>query len=186
MAASEHINPFIKAYHISWDTTPPHELKPRESHVVVPGSNVHPDILHMGTRRAAVQIHRTHLHEYEIDQTKMNPVTFADSEDMIFKTTQGGRDWGPFNRSMQGKQEGLWENVTPDTEEVVNKGVVVSYRNRGEDPGSLSFMVPKSAIASGAVRYKGVTDLTAKDESGRTTRDKIEEEEGMYRYERKV
>ena len=188
MSASEHINPFIKAYHVSWNTTPPHELEPSNLQTFQEHENRHPDILHMGTRRASMQIHRTHLHEYEIDPSALHPVVHGDSPAMLevasskvpsYKTRE-------IKEKMAGVQPELWESLPGDPREAVGTGKVFPYRNLAEDVGSISFMVPKSAIASGAVRYKGVTDLDAKDESGRTTRDKIEEEEGMYRYERKV
>ena len=182
MAAIDNVSNYIKAYHISWNETPPHELKPDVMHTAVVGRNVHPDILHMGTRRSAIQIHRTHLHEYEIDPTKIDPLVYSD-EDQIVKYTEQrpmnykGRD---FTNAMRGKQEGLWESTIPDVHDVVHRGIVTPYRNRGEDPGSISYMVPKSAIQSGAVRYKGFDDLTQIGESGKTRRREIEEEEKAY------
>lgn len=183
MAASDHLNNYIKAYHISWGTTPPHE---RDSSDVVftYNDNVHPDALHMGTRRAAIQIHRTHLHEYEINPSALHPVTQGDSPIMKEKTEKEGWRAKSANEAMRGLQPELWETVSADPRQAVRTGQVLPYRNLGEDTGSISFIVPKSAINSGAVRYVGVTDLTAKDDEGRTTRSKIEEEEKMYGYEK--
>lgn len=182
MSASDHVSPYIKAYHISWDETPPHELQPSILQDR-PEGNVHPDIVHMGTRKSAVQIYRTHLHEYEIDPSKMEPVVYSDEQQMVDITESPhhykGRD---FLRAMRGKQEGLWETIVPNPQEVAARGVVTPYRNRAEDPGSISYMVPKSAIRSGAVRYKGVTNLTEMTPANRTKRDEIEEAEKLYKY----
>jgi len=182
VSASDHVSPYIKAYHISWDETPPHELPP-DILQDRPEGNVHPDIMHMGTRRAAMQIHRTHLHEYEIDPSKMEPVVYSDEKITVDATKSPYNYKGVmFRRGMRGKQEGLWETIVPNPQEVASRGVVTPYRNRIEDPGSISYMVPKSAIKGGAVRYKGVTDLTKRTPANRTKRDEIEEEEKMYRY----
>jgi len=179
MAASDHLNNYIKAYHISWNDTPPHELFPSGLQNYREEDNRHPDVLHMGTRKAAMQIHRTHLHEYEIDPSALHPVTHGDAAHMKGKIEAVNRK---FIKKMEGVQPELWEDVPGDPREVVHTGQVFPYRNLGEDPGSISYMVPKSAIKSGAVRYRGFTDLTVKDAEGRDARDKIEEEEKMYKY----
>lgn len=181
MSASDHVSPYIKAYHISWNETPPHELPPNPDYYYThheSGGNTHPDVLHMGTRRAAVQIHRTHLHEYEIDPSKIHPLVYSDE----FHAVHDSGNNKDFNKSMAGKQEGLWETVVPDINEVASRQQVTPYRNRVEDPGSISYMVPKSAIWGGAVRYKGVTDLTERTSATRTKRDEIEEAEKLYKY----
>ena len=161
MAASDHIHPYIKAYHISWDDTPPHELDPDKKNVFYQeGDNIHPDALHMGTREAAMQIWRTHLHEYEIDPSVMHPVIQGDSPSMMEKANQPGsyrnRD---VNIAMSGVQPELWESVSADPREAVKTGKVLPYRNLAEAPGSISYIVPKSAIKEGKVRYVGVKDI---------------------------
>lgn len=182
MAASDHLNNYIKAYHISWNDTPPHEVAPSNLQDYQEDENVHPEVLHMGTRRAAVQIHRTHLHEYEIDPSVLHPVVHGDSEAMRGQSSVEGWRKEKVDKAMSGIQSELWEDISGNPVDVVRTGQVFPYRNLAEDAGSISFMVPKSAIRSGAVRYRGVTDLTAKDAEGRDTRDKIEEEEKMYKY----
>lgn len=160
MAASDHIHPYIKAYHISWDETPPHELFPGVLQNYREGDNRHPDVLHMGTREAAMQIYRTHLHEYEIDPSALHPVTHGDAEYMKEKIENPAyavhRD---FKKKMEGEQPELWEDVPGDPREAVRTGQVLPYRNFGEDAGSISYMVPKSAIREGRVRYIGVKDI---------------------------
>jgi len=182
MSASEHINPdqMVKIYHMSWSNTPPHELEPdtKGLHVYSPGRNIHPDILHMGTRRSAISINRTHLHEYEIDQSEIEPITYGDEGWLLEKHARQPDSYFPrkFREAMEGKQQGLWENVPADPLESVHNSKVIPYRNTTEDAGSISYMVPKSAITTGRVRYKGVTDVT---KGG--MRQKIENEEGLYK-----
>ena len=179
MSASEHINPdqMVKMYHISWDETPPHELESSNVHAYTEGENIHPDVLHMGTRRSAIQINRTHLHEYEADPSEIDPIVYGDEQRLLnaerdFPEGFRAKD---IKKSMQGVQQGLWETVTGDPRDAVTKGKPIPYRNLSEDVGSISYMVPKSAIQSGKVRYVGVTDLT-KD----NLRRKIEQEERLY------
>lgn len=182
MAASEHINPdqMIKMYHMSWSATPPHKKKPDErgGHDYNPGRNIHPDVLHMGTRRSAISIHRSHLHEYEVSQSDVDPITYGDEGYLLQQHEKYPDTHFPrtFRKAMEGKQQGLWENVPADPLEAVNQSKVIPYRNTTEDAGSISYMVPKSAVTSGRVRYKGVTDVT-KDGMRR----KIEDEENIYK-----
>ena len=87
MAASDHINPAIRAFHISWDETPPHKLLPQPYiHSYRKGDNKHPDVLHMVTRDAAMQIYRTHLHEYEIDPDVIHPFIYGDADYVVEKS----------------------------------------------------------------------------------------------------
>lgn len=180
MSASEHINPdqMVKMYHISWNDTPPHELMPSNViHAYVPGKNVHPDVLHMGTRRSAMSIHRTHLHEYEANPSDIDPIVYGDEKHMmdVEKIAPSSFRAKDIRKAMQGVQQGLWETVTGDPRDAITRGKLVPYRNFSEDVGSISYMVPKSAIQSGKVRYVGVTNLT---EDG--LRRKIEQEEHLY------
>ena len=160
---------------MSWNAQPPHEeALDKPEHAL--RSNEHPDILHMGTRRAAMTKHRYFLHEYEMDPSAASPVTFADEPDMVERSESKNNPHDPvskdWQKAMAGKQEGLWETVQPDLGEAVSKGIVMPYRNRAEDAGSISYAVPKSAIASGAVRYKGVTNLVNPE-----TRRRLEQED---------
>jgi hypothetical protein len=180
VAASDHLNKdqMVKMYHISWDDTPPHELEPTSVHRYKEGENIHPDVMHMGTRRAALTIHRTHLHEYEADPSEIDPVVYGDEQWLLdvekdFPENYRARD---IKASMQGVQQGLWETVTGDPRDAVTKGRVIPYRNLSEDVGSISYLVPKAAIQSGKVKYVGVTNL-AKD--NHRLRKKLEQEENL-------
>ena len=163
MAASDHLNDYIKMYHIAWDDTPPHELRPYEElHAYREGRNIHPDVLHMGNKDAALQIWRTHLHEYEVDPSVIDPITYGDEEFVMQKSDNPAyATHKKMKETMRGVQPTLWESIPGDPREAVKTGNVISYRNHGEDAGSISFMVPKSAIASGKVRYVGFTDASA-------------------------
>lgn len=167
---------FIRAFHTSWDETPPHELEYKPYADYEAGSNENPDIIHMGTRRAALGFHRNYMHEYEIDTSAAEPVVYSDEPSLVTRTERSknphdsmANEW---KRAMAGKQEGLWETVTPDIEEAAARGRVVPYRNRAEDAGSISYAVARSAIRGGKVRHVGVVNLS-------TERDRLEREEGM-------
>lgn len=150
--------------------------------------NTHPDVLHMGDRRAALQIHRTHLHEYEIDTDAIQPWVVGDAkiimdEDDAFRKS-GHVNWHSkeFDEKMAGKQEQLWETVPGDPLEAISKMNAIPYRNRRENPGSISYMVPKGLSQTGRLRHVGVTDLQEQDEKGVSMRSKLEKEEGMYQH----
>lgn len=160
-------------YHISWNETPPHELEPVEfMHDYRPGSNLHPDVLHMGTRKSAIQIHRTHLHEYEADPDVIDPVIYGDAQHVMEKVDSEKITSPNIKQVMRGIQPMLFEAMPGDPREAVRTGRVMQYRNLVEDAGSVSFMVPKSAIAAGKVRHVGVQDITEerRNETQRTVK----------------
>lgn len=163
MAASDHLNggQMVKMYHISWDDTPPHELKPKTMHEYKgEDNNIHPDVLHMGTKESALALSRTHLHEYEVDPKDIEPVVYGDAQWLLeqHETRPELGSVHSFNKRMRGKQEGLWETVPGNVLEAAG-GKIIPYRNRVESAGDISYMVPKSAIRSGKVRHVGVTDV---------------------------
>lgn len=188
MATSDHLNDkqFIRVFHISWNDTPPHMLKPTGMHDFDSEDNVHPEVLHMGDRRAALQIHRTHLHEYEMDPSVVQPWIVGDSkfvmdEEDYWRTSEHiNSKTADFDKSMAGQQEQLWETVPGNPIDAVKKLKVIPYRNHRENPGSISYMIPKDLMRTGRVRHVGVTDLEQRDEKGVSMRSKLEKEEGMY------
>lgn len=188
MATSDHLNDkqFIKIFHISWNDTPPHLLTPTGMHEFNPVDNVHPEVLHMGDRRAALQIHRTHLHEYEMDPSVVQPWIVGDSkfvmddDDEWRQSEHINPKTRDFDKSMAGKQEQLWETIPSNPYDAISNMEAIPYRNRRENPGSISYMVPKGLIRTGYVRHVGVTDLEQRDEKGVSMRSKLEKEEGMY------
>lgn len=116
----------------------------------------------MGSRNAAMQIYRTHLHEYEIDPSVVDHIVYGDSQYVMDKADNPAyATHHDMKKAMEGIQPQLFESLPGDPREAVNTGKVLQYRNFGEDPGSISFMVPKSAIASGKVRHVGVIDAIA-------------------------
>jgi hypothetical protein len=60
-----------------------------------------------------------------------------------------------FQNKMSGVQQSLWESVPSTGEETLKHGRVQPYRNKVEDAGSVSYMIPKSAISEGRVKYVG-------------------------------
>jgi hypothetical protein len=154
-------------------------LKPLGMHKYEEGDNVHPDVLHMGDRRAALQIQRTHLHEYEVDSSAVQPWIVGDSKEVMDEdddwrqSEHVNRRTADFDKSMAGKQEQLWETTPGDPREAISKLKAIPY---------VSYMVPKDLMSSGRARHVGVTDLTTKDEKGVSMRSKLEKEEGMYQH----
>lgn len=67
---------------------------------------------------------------------------------------EAGELYAHFQERMSGTQPGLFEETSPDTEGTAKRGIITPYRNRREDVGSISWMVPKSQIGDeGAVQY---------------------------------
>ena len=171
---------FVTVFHSSDEDTPPHLQGPHPVfHNFTENDNVHRDIVHMGTRAAAqTWTHRQHLHEYRINvnHPSVSPVTFGESPSILntdqdidnevaqIKAQKGdtnevmdsaaGGLYAHFQERMSGKKTGLFEETAPDTKGAAEKGIVTPYRNRREDAGSVSWMVPKSQIGDeGAVQY---------------------------------
>jgi len=171
---------FISVFHSSNEATPPHLQHAHPVfHSFKEGDNVHPDILHMGTRESAQDWPmRNNIHEYRINvnHPSVSPVTFGESPSILkmdhaidsevaeisaqkgdtneVMGGEAGELYAHFQERMSGKQPGLFEETAPDTKGVAEKGIVTPYRNRREDVGSISWMVPKSQIGDGgAVQY---------------------------------
>lgn len=173
---------FVRVYHLSRGGDPPHEETPdyimRESYrkqtekhgtnyPIV--SNLHPEVIHAGTRAAALETsgERPYLHMYDIPVNAQYPVTFGDSpgmtfadEDERFDTEEGTpHETGharTFQKRMRGVQQGIFETVPGDPHLAVRSNMAVPYRNKGEDEGSISWMIPKEAVKSGRIKYAGL------------------------------
>lgn len=162
MAASDHLGEHIlRVYHSSRGDTPPHIMrktyaeKERE-HAQwawdndLAYTNVHPDIVHAGTREAAEEVSagtRPYMHVYDIDTREMSPVTYGDAPKMD--------DDKRYTSRMVGKQPSLWESIPSTGEETLKHGRVQPYRNKVEDRGSISYMIPKSEVGTSRVKYVG-------------------------------
>ena len=165
MSASDHIGEhIIRVYHSSRVAEPPHEVElkyaddlrnykkttsTKESH-----NNTHPDIIHAGTHKSAHEIGggtRQFMHMYDVDTREMSPVTYGDA--WYAGETQ------EFKKRMSGEQESLWESVPSTGMETLEHGRVQPYRNKAEDEGSISYMIPKSEVTAGRVKYVGHTKL---------------------------
>lgn len=162
---------FISVFHSSDSDTPPHLQEADDNQKYDAHDNVHPDIVHMGTRAAAQNWPmRQHLHEYKINvnHPSVSAVTFGESPTILEKDqdmehsnmdtpnshTAYQELYNHFQDRMSGKQPGLFEETSPDTKDVATRGIVTPYRNRREDAGSTSWMVPKSQVGDeGAVQY---------------------------------
>lgn len=128
---------------------PPHEREGDET-------------FHVGTLAAAesrmapelMNAQPAYLHVYRISRDVMDPVRFGD-----YKQEQVGDNY------MSGLQPQLFESL-PFNDKAVQKyisstGLVTPYRNRQEDRGSTSFLVPKSLMGKG-VEYIGKQDTRRK------------------------
>ena len=167
---------FQRVFHRSNSDTPVHLQEATSRHAFHPDSNFHPDVFHVGTE-ASTEVSRfrdrSYLHEYEIDMShpSVSPVTWGEentilrSHDLIEQKLTDKTFDAPhssevktvreFDDSMKGQQEGLFERVPANAEQAA-KGTILPYRNRVEDKGSISYIVPKSAVGNG-VRLVGVT-----------------------------
>ena len=117
-------------------------------------TNVHPDIIHAGTYQSALEIGggtRSHVHAYDVNIREMSPITYDDAPKM--------EEDNKFKRSMAGVQQSLWESIPSTGEETLKHGRVQPYRNKVEDRGSISYMIPKSAVGTERVKYAGVSEI---------------------------
>ncbi len=166
MAASDHVGDHImRVYHASRDAAPPHEVEPKyaekqrqfkEKTKNDPNhfGNTHPDIIHAGTLASAHEIGggtRQFIHMYELDTREASPVVYGDAP--------GLGETQKFKRNLVGEQESLWESIPSTGMETLEHGKVQPYRNKAEDEGSISYMIPKSEIAKGRVKYVGHNKL---------------------------
>jgi len=162
---------FQRVFHRSNSDTPVHLQEATTRQAYHPDSNYHPDIFHVGTEESALDIRfndRPYMQEYEIDLShpSISPVTWGEESSVIRKHDKieanpekahpsEVKSVRKFTDSMIGKQEGLFESVPANAEYAAEKSSILPYRNRIEDTGSISYIVPKSAVG-GAVRLVGV------------------------------
>lgn len=149
MSASDHINEMIRVYHSSHLPDPPHTIN--RSLGLHHFGNVHPEVIHAGTMRAAKDIGegRPYFHMYDIPASEAYPVTFGD------EGTEVEREGPVFVANMRGVQPGLFETISGEPKTAIKSGRAVPYRNRAEDKGSISYMIPKNAIGK-TVFYAGL------------------------------
>jgi len=165
MPAHEHLNKdqMINLYHSSWDDRPPHIYEGGtwggNRDPVDPEDNIHPDVIHMGSatvaREMASETGREYLYMYKVHPSNVAPEVYGDSDVAMTGSNPDSRIGSRFHKKMEGVQQGLWEHISPNITDVANSGKVTAYRNQIEDPGSISHMVPKSAIHEGKVQYRG-------------------------------
>lgn len=182
---------FMTVFHASRSDVPPHRQAPTPRQLWTPDSNLHPDVIHAGSDKAALDIMgetRPYIHEYtvEMEHPRVSPVIWGDEpqilqedediahyrkmgvlDDMLeeskSKTTLNGKSllarqvayMDRMNAFMKGRQPGLWEETPADVVDAAKRNVVMPYRNRREDIGSISFLIPKRSVG-GAVTYGGV------------------------------
>lgn len=151
----------MRVYHASRIAKPPHEAwfasqddyrKRKETHGM--NHNMHPDIIHAGTEASALEIgggSRKYMHTYDVDVREISPVTYDDAVAM--------RETDEFKQKLSGAQQSLWESIPSTGVETLQHGRVQPYRNKAEDAGSISYMIPKSAINAGHVKYTGVSEI---------------------------
>lgn len=161
---------------------------------------MHPDVVHMGTERAALDIDsvgsggngREFVHVYDIDLShpSVSPVTWGEENQILEedneieemrrkgtlpeKIARAHKFAKPgvtpmietqakmnekFVEVMRGTQPSLWEETPADVIHSVETKTTLPYRNRREDIGSTSFIVPKDNIGTkedSPVVYRGV------------------------------
>lgn len=149
---------FQTVFHSSVSQTPPHLVTPNRDDIEG-YDNAHPDVIHAGTRQAALDItgihgNRDFIHAYQVPAEHTYPVTFGDEQ--YLQNEPDKRNKRDARVVSTGEQEGLFETLTGDPELALRTNMAVPYRNMGEDVGSISYMLPKSAINEGKIRYVGV------------------------------
>lgn len=153
---------FTRVYHSSFSPFPPHEFDPKEElddPKQYPESygNSHIDVIHAGTENASSGVgrFRKYTHMYDVPSHSMYPVTFGDEDEFLNEQSFDQERAKIFNSSMKGAQPGLFEETSAEPEFALKTNKVIPYRNRVEDPGSISYMIPKNAINPKGVIYVG-------------------------------
>lgn len=148
---------WMDVFHASYEHVPPHLRDYEDMNYY---TNSDPDVIHMGTAKTIGDYglrSRPYVHTYSVPTSHLYPVTFGDEQQFLDADNFGLDTSSEFNKAMKGVQEGLFETIPGDPRLAITSNTVVPYRNREESPGSLSYMVPKKLIASGDVKYKGVS-----------------------------
>lgn len=152
MAAIDALNPdlFIRVYHASYGTTPPHEVDSKlysQSHSDDRIEEVNPtgELVFAGTQAAAhSRFSRPNVHMYDIPKSMIRPELWADD----MSTPHRKVDY----RFADNPQ--IFEAVPAQTD-LATADDVVQYRNAVEDYGSISHIMHKDAIRSGKIKYVG-------------------------------
>lgn len=155
MSASDHLHPsqsgpFKTFYHGGRTPEAPHTV----SHPFRTSNqgNMHQDVVHAGTQQAVSEFNeRPFIHEYEVDTSKMDPHVWGDDENVTYSPRREEQ----FNQRTKGLKLDETESTPMTGQQVADSGKTHAYRNMGEDAGNISVAFPKSAVESGAVRYKG-------------------------------
>lgn len=166
---------FIRVYHASRSKIPPHRQLDWDSEHTM--QNVHPDVIHAGTEEAAFDVAsgiggsssslRNYVHVYDIPVSKQYGVVFGDDFSATFTPEMEERSinypnqWNDpsprkLNERLKGQQVGLFESMIGTADIPIRSKMAVPYRNRAEDIGSISWMIPKNAFEKGGVRHVGV------------------------------
>jgi len=143
-------------YHASYVPTPPHEAKEEYDGQWADVGNNHPDVIHMGNKTTVnheTLTKRPYIHEYEVPTSSVYPVVFGDEYPYIEMKKPG------FDDTVKNSpvKEGLFETISGSPDLALKSNMALPYRNRMEDPGGISHIVPKSLVNQGVARYLGVT-----------------------------
>ena len=166
---------FVTVYHASDRLSPPHEVAYSSTNTDYNKENQdidnrHPQVIHAGTEASSKAFHRPFTHVYEIPVEHQYPVAFGDEPGMTFKDESesfdpetglpqsSGSFISPYQRNLRGVQQGLFESIPGDPKLAVRTDMAVPYRNKGEDMGSISWMIPKGAVRTGRIRYAGLKE----------------------------
>lgn len=162
---------FRKLYHSSYSSTPPH-LASRDTLPTDDSGNTvsnvyagyHPDALFVGGRGAAENIlldDRDFLHTYEVPESAIDPVMYADDH---WDHLDEDQKAPVFHRD---KTPELWESLPVSPVESISRGRALQYRNRVEDdepddpndPKELptpSVVLPIPSMDKLGIRYAGM------------------------------
>ena len=159
MSASEHLNHIL--FHASTSAIPPHKQKKNSN-----------SSFHVGTLQAAID--RIHLYHFDDDALKLeDPQVNAYMhvyETSVPKNAHIYDDPSASGYSDYHAPDWDIDNAI-DEDNIIN---VTPYINRHEDPGSISYVIPKSSIRAKNTKYVGAIPFVARpvaDDDKRITRE---------------
>lgn len=162
---------FIEVHHMSQHLDPPHSIpvegfKDRAEYEQAVKSGTHRDdrfwglhaTIFAGTGETTKDFaqRKSFRHTYRVPVSALEPTVMGDDDDWLHADSTINSAL----RNANVTQPEIFESVPASRMDVVRRGRVQPYRNYGEGPGSLSFIIPKENMESLGVEYLGRTALS--------------------------
>lgn len=143
-----------RVVHLSISSDPPHTVKHPDPKSYGDDRRFNNEVIFAGgvehlkpLAESDVLDRRPYVHTYEVPESLISPETFADD------TFPGQSKW--FHTHPKGE---LGSDLPASRQDAVTNKRVVKYTNAIEAAGKLSYIMPKSRIESGDIRYVGLTE----------------------------